>query len=202
MGENINKLFNLSLEQLTTLLVASKDGIDISDLCDYRFSLEQLDLLINEKIKGIDISEITNPLIPYENMELLIELIEKGLFTKNLASPLLSRDKLILLIEASYAGIDITGLYNPYIELDVLKKVIELKNSSNNERYKDINITNMTPADVEEILCEEELNVKRELYREKVVEELTKILKNKEDNNKEVSRGKIFKIYKKNKNNK
>ena len=192
MTEQLSKL---SLEQLTTLLLASRENIIISDLCDYRFSLEQLDLLIQYRKLGIDISMIANPLISYDNMKILIEVIEKGMFTPELASPNLDKDKLILLIEAHYAGVNISGLSNPYIEFDVLKKLVELR--SQNDKRVNTSINNMTPAEVEVLLCGK-LDRVTEVYKEEIIDELQQHIVDNSNKEGTISRGKIYQIYKKN----
>ena len=201
----------LTLEQLTTLVMASRDNIDITDLCDSRFSLQHLDLLIREKSFGTDVSLINNPLIPYENLEILVEAMEKGTIIPEFANPLLDTDKLMLLIEANHAGIDVRGLANPYIELNVLKELVELRSKGKDENISDIRY--LTPHQVELFVnylkTGFESDSVTQLYRENAIKYLGELLDKKESKNTEnvvgevvtekvPSRAKVYKIYKQN----
>ena len=201
------KLQTLTLEQLTTLLQASMDNIDITDLCDSRFSLQQLDLLIYERKNGVNVSKITNPLIPYNNMELLIEAIKSGVNVSELTNPLLDEEKLSILIEASIAGINISGLANPFISLDTLNTLLDLRVTGKDTHC--INIIGYTAAEVEEAiyLLKNGNNMDRiiEIYRDNTINKLLDYMNKKgKDIVKQStpSRVKIYKIYNQNKNTK
>ena len=201
------KLQTLTLEQLTTLLQASMDNIDITDLCDSRFSLQQLDLLIYERKNGVNVSTITNPLIPYNNMELLIEAIKSGVNVSELTNPLLDEEKLSILIEASIAGINISGLANPFITLDILKNFIELRASGKDNSF--INIIDFNAAEIEETLYllknGKSTDRVREIYRDNTLNKLINYIGKKDNDivkSNIPSRVKIYKIYNQNKNTK
>ena len=207
-------LSTLTLNQLTTLLVASRDNIDISDLCDPRFSLDHLDLLIRVKSYGINTSLINNPLIPYKNLKLLVDAMEKDIILPEFANPALDKDKLLLLIEANHAGIDVSGLANPYIELDVLKELIELRSLGKDENLADIK--DLSPYQVELFVnylkTGFESDMVTQLYREEAIKTINEyidsikkeeVISQTENNNVEpvLSRAKVYKIYNKNKSN-
>lgn len=206
-----NKFLKLSLKQLATLLIASNDNVDISDLCDYRFSLRQLDLLISARRNGVNVSPIANPLIPSENMEILIEAIISGLFIEEFANPLLDKDKLLFLVAAQHAGINVKGLSNPYIEIDSLKELLVLREKGYDNENTDI--SNMTPAQVEEFTFLkgklDAVGILMELCRKKAFEHLLNLINNGSDNNKDMVQGhqdrvparvKIYRVYKNNVN--
>ena len=201
------KLQTLTLEQLTTLLNASMENIEISDLCDSRFSLEQLDLLILKRSQGIDISLVANPLISYEIMELLVDAMENGIDISELVNPLLDEAKINLLIEANIAGINISGLANPFISLDTLKTLIDLR--TNGKDKECINIIDCSAIEVEQTIYLIENGKStdrvREIYRENTIDKLLDYIGDKTINTEKVStpsRAKIYKIYNQNKRGK
>ena len=121
----MNDIDNLSIDQLSALILGVEYNVYISDLINPLYTALNLRNIIITRSKGanLDIKVVDSDESKKE--KLYMNAYESGLDISDINNPNLSLEQLKLLIDYKYKDIDITCAANPLFSIDEMKFFIE-----------------------------------------------------------------------------
>lgn len=136
--EDLNKL---TIEQLNILNEAMSHGIDIRELCDYRYSPENMRILLRLKHEGYNITSLLDPSLSLELLKIYANAMAENVNIEEMINSNFTKKQLTNLIKLKKEGYDFSnypGILDPELTDYYLTAIPNKNNLSPELRPKQI----------------------------------------------------------------
>lgn len=141
MKINMEDLNKLTIEQINVLNEAMGYGIDIRELCDYRYNPENMRILLRLKHEGYNITSLLDPSLSPELLKIYASAIAENVSIEGLVNSNFTKKQLKSLIQLKKEGYDFSkcpGILDPEFTDDYLTAITHKHNLSPDIKPKQI----------------------------------------------------------------